>query len=233
MKRLYFSLSILITILALTLTGSHSAQGYIANTASLAAPTQRLTDLGDLRYVLEYSQNSRTGTWSPDFDPQLTEFVKSVKNEGSRTIQGIYVRDVLSMAVIQQPAGNAGWVSETDNVITQFGMATRYNTTGLLAHNTHAGEKFSKLKEGQIVVVVNGKGKLQRYKISSIYRFQALQPNNPYSDFIDLETNQKLSATALFYQVYTGDHHLTFQTCIAQNGDFSWGRLFVLATPLD
>lgn len=232
MKRLYFSLSIVITILALALSGSHSAQAYLENNTFLSAPTRRTADLGDLRYVLEYRQNSAAGSWSPAFDARLTSFIQSVKNENSSAIKGIYVRDVLSMPVVQQPAGNAGWVSETDNAITQFGMASRYNTTGLLAHNTHAGAEFSQLKKGQIVVVINGKGELQRYKIATIYRFQALQPTNPYSDFIDLETNQKLSATDLFYQVYTGEHHLTFQTCIEQNGDSSWGRLFVLAYPL-
>ena len=238
MKRLYFSLSMIITILALALTGAQTAQAYpqpydfSRNTISLFA------DLGDLSYVLEYRQNNVINRWTPAFDKKLTSFIDQVKDaqserSASSVIRGIYVRDVLSMPVVQQPGGNAGWVSESDDTITQFGMASRYDTTGLLAHNTHAGADFFKLRKGQVVSIVNGKGQVTRYKIEAIYKFQALQPTNPYSDFIDLDNNQKLSATELFYQVYTGPHHLTFQTCIEKDGEFSWGRLFVLAYPLN
>lgn len=231
MKRLYFSLSIIITILALALTGAQTVQAYPDtndfrhNTISLFA------DLGDLSYILEYRQNNVVSRWTPAFDKKLTTFIDQVKDKSS-VIRGIYVRDVFSLPIVQQPGGNAGWVSESDDTITQFGMASRYNTTGLLAHNTHAGADFFKLQKGQVVSVVNGNGQVTRYKIEAIYKFQALQPTNPYSDFLDLDTNQKLSATELFYQVYTGPHHLTFQTCIEKDGEFSWGRLFVLAYPL-
>ncbi len=59
------------------------------------------------------------------------------------------------------------------------------------------------------------------------------QPDSPYSDFIDLENSQKLTSTQLFNFVYTGEHHVTFQTCIAKGSNLTWGRLFVIATPLD
>jgi hypothetical protein len=35
----------------------------------------------------------------------------------------------------------------------------------------------------------------------------------------------------MFKRVYFGDRHLTFQTCIAKDGEASWGRLFVIAVP--
>ena len=31
---------------------------------------------------------------------------------------------------------------------------------------------------------------------------------------------------------YDGDAHVTFQTCILQDGNSSWGRLFVTAIPV-
>jgi len=203
MKRLYFSLSIIITILALALTGMQPAQANFETTIARGTTIGLFADLGDLSFILEYRQNNVIGRWTPAFDRGLTAFIEQVRDERSTrgtksAIRGIYVRDVLSMPVVQQPGGNAGWVSESDNTITQFGMATQYNTTGFEA----------------------------------VYQFQALQPTNPYSNFVDLETNQQLTATELFYRVYTGAHHLTFQTCIEKDGEYSWGRLFVLAYPL-
>jgi hypothetical protein len=35
----------------------------------------------------------------------------------------------------------------------------------------------------------------------------------------------------MFNRVYTGTHHLAFQTCIQAHGNMSWGRLFILAMP--
>jgi hypothetical protein len=41
----------------------------------------------------------------------------------------------------------------------------------------------------------------------------------------------QLSSTDLFNQMYTGGNKVVFQTCIYANGNWSWGRLFVTATP--
>ena len=40
-----------------------------------------------------------------------------------------------------------------------------------------------------------------------------------------------LTADQMFKRVYTGDRHITFQTCIFAEGISSWGRLFVVAVP--
>ena len=60
---------------------------------------------------------------------------------------------------------------------------------------------------------------------------EALDPTNPYSTFRDLASAERLTAEQLFKKVYRGDRHVTFQTCMEANGDLSWGRLFVIATP--
>jgi hypothetical protein len=62
-------------------------------------------------------------------------------------------------------------------------------------------------------------------------QFQALQPTSPYSSFRDLDSDETFTAEQVFKQVYTGDRHVTFQTCIAGPESLSWGRLFVIATP--
>lgn len=233
MKRLCFSFSILISILALLLGGSQTVQAYSDNNELRRQPYSIFADMDDYRYYLQFIEHG-VGSQANSLkkDKNLLSFIQQVSDTSS-AIRGVYVQNVMEMPVVQQPAGNAGWVSESDNAITQFGMASKYNTTGLLAHNVHAGAAFFDLQKGQTVVVVLGNGQTKSYKIDTIYRFQALQPTNPYSNFVDLETNQQLSATDLFYRVYTGSHHLTFQTCIEQDGNLSWGRLFVLASPLN
>ncbi|MFN3491076.1 MAG: hypothetical protein ACK40V_02555, partial [Anaerolineales bacterium] len=58
-------------------------------------------------------------------------------------------------------------------------------------------------------------------------------PLSPYSNFIDLETEEFLTAEGLFNKVYRGDFHVTLQTCIEKDGSLSWGRLFIVAKPLN
>jgi len=232
MKRLYFSIILIITIFGLFFGGSQPVQAYPASANFSASRSVILPDINDYRYYMDYIRRSAADKSNNVLaDSKLRNFVKEV-NTGSSAIAGVYVRGTLALQVIQQPSGNAGWVSESDNAITQFGMASNFNTTGLLAHNTHAGAEFFDLKVGQTVVVVKGNGEISKYRVDAIQEYQALQPTNPYSNFVDLDTNQTLTATDLFYKVYTGSHHITFQTCIEKDGEYSWGRLFVIATPI-
>ena len=75
--------------------------------------------------------------------------------------------------------------------------------------------------------IVYGDGAMKRY------RFQALDPYSPYSDFVDLSTGETQSVGEVFELVYTGGDHVTFQTCIENSGNPSWGRLFVIVTPVN
>jgi hypothetical protein len=161
----------------------------------------------------------------------LADFIASLALDGSNTIAGVFVPDTLAMQVRQQPAGKPGYVSSVDNILTQFGLASQYGTTGLLAHNDLAGTQFFNLSAGQQVFLVKGDGTVKEYTISTIRRFQAKQPNSPFSNFLDLDQGDvELSVEALFYQVYRGADQVVFQTCIEQNGISTWGRLFVIAT---
>lgn len=165
--------------------------------------------------------------------PRYGDFITTVSNGDASVIRGVFVPNVLALRVQQQPDNNDGYVSSVLGVATQFRLAAQSGVTGLLAHNYISGDLFFDLDIDQEVNVVYGDGSVQRYIISEIYEYQALQPNSTFSDFIDLETNQKLSSTQLFNQVYTGENHVTFQTCIAKDGNLTWGRLFVIATPIE
>ncbi len=161
----------------------------------------------------------------------FTEFSQSVQNGQADVLTGVYVSDVLALPVVQQPYGNAGYVSNNDGEATQFRMASQFGNIGLLAHNHLSGKSFSQLAVGQEVRLVNGDGSVEYFVIAEVLRYQALQPHNPYSNFRNLDKDETLSAEQMFKRVYFGDRHVTFQTCIEAEDNLSWGRLFVIAIP--
>lgn len=164
--------------------------------------------------------------------PPFQEFINSVKNGQATVVSGVYVDNILALRVIQQPAGAPAFVSSINNTVTQFGMAADYGTIGLLAHNYLSGSSFFNLVEGQEVKIVYGDGSVERFVITAIYRYQALNPYSTNSDFVDLNTNATISAAEVFAKVYSGERHITLQTCIKMVSEFSWGRLFVIAMPI-
>ena len=163
--------------------------------------------------------------------PTFKDFSNSVQNGQHGVLRGVYTRDVLALPVVQQPAGSPGFVSGYDGLLTQFGMAAQYGTIGLLAHNHLAGRSFSGLAAGQQVRLVYGDGHIERIVITEILEYQALEPSSPYSSFRDLASDEVLSAQQMFQRVYQGERHITFQTCIDDEGNPSWGRLFIIAEP--
>ncbi len=163
--------------------------------------------------------------------PDFAEFKETVQNREANTLRGVYVPGILALPIAQQPAGNAGYVSNKVGEVTQFGMATQFGNVGLLAHNHLSGSDFSSLAVGQEVRLVYGNGTVEYFEITQVLKFEALEPNNPYSSFRDLSNDEFLTAAQLFKKVYGGERHVTFQTCIANAESLSWGRLFVLATP--
>jgi len=162
----------------------------------------------------------------------VNDFVQSLFDGNANTIRGLYVNNKFAFPVVQQPSGNAGFVATTEDVITDFAMPRKYGVTGLLAHNYLAGDEFFGLEIGDLIQVVYGDGTVLMYQVSDIQSYQALSPNSPSSNFVDLATSEKLTANELFKRVYMGEHHLTLQTCIQQGSEDSWGRLFVIADPV-
>lgn len=161
----------------------------------------------------------------------FAEFNKSVQNGEAGVLRGVYVPDVLALPVVQQPANKPYYVSNRDDQITQFAIASQYGNTGLLAHNTLSGRLFSQLAMGQEVRLVYGDGKVEYYVIAQSMRFQALQPESVSSSFRNLDRSETLTSGQMFNRAYMGESRVVFQTCIAAEGDPSWGRLFVIAVP--
>lgn len=164
--------------------------------------------------------------------PNLPSFIDSIKDGNANILRGIYVEGVIAFPVVQQPYGTPGYVSTTDSVVTQFSMASEVGNLGLLAHNTLAGASFPQLKIGDTIILIYGDGHTQGFLVSDIQQYQATDPLSPYSYFKDLASETTLSALDLFNKVYRGDYHLTLQTCIDNQGNASWGRLFIIATPI-
>ena len=160
------------------------------------------------------------------------EFSKTVETDEAHILRGVYVENALALPVVQQPEGKATYVSTRDGEVTQFSTVSQYGNIGLLAHNHLSGKSFLQLTVGQEVRLVYADGRTEYFVVAKILRYQALEPDSPYSSFKNLDNkNEVLSAGEMFNRVYQGDHHITFQTCIKANGNSSWGRLFIVATP--
>jgi hypothetical protein len=168
----------------------------------------------------------------PNTIPSLNTFIETVADGNASALRGVYVSSVMALSIVQQPAGYPGYVSTAESVATQFGIAAEVGNVGLLAHDTHAGKFFSNIKQGDLIVLVYGDGHTESFMANSIQRYQALDPLNPRSEFKDLETQTTYTAEQLFNNVYRGGYHVTLQTCIENNGNASWGRLFIVATPV-
>lgn len=157
--------------------------------------------------------------------------LRPANEDDSNTIASIFVPNLFFYSVVQQPENDPGFVSPLENVITEFGLPQNYGNIGLLAHNYLAGETFEGLSIGQEIYLFYEDGHADRYTVSQIFRFRAFEPNDTNSRFEDLSTGETLSASEVFTEMYAGEAHLTLQTCIYANGDYSWGRLFVIALP--
>jgi hypothetical protein len=178
---------------------------------------------------------SAGGSYTPDPDysiPSLPVFIAQVAEGPAEKVAGVYVKDILALPVIQQPANQPGYVSTRPDTITQFSMAEQFGSIGLLAHNFAAGDLFFDLQEGDLVILIHGDGHLQHYQISSTASYQALEPSNPRSAFRELSGDEIIPASELFSRVYAQPGEITFQTCIAMGDIDSWGRYFVHASPV-
>lgn len=170
---------------------------------------------------------------APGASPAFHHFLEQVLDGQPGVIRGVYVENVLALRVVQQPDKDWKYVSEEWGTVTQFQSAARNGVIGLLAHNYLSGQSFFQLALGQEVIVVNGNGKLLRYRISDIQRYQKVDSKSLSSPLIDLQTGKELSVNQVFQRVYSGTDHVTFQTCIAKDGDSTWGLIFVIATPVE
>jgi hypothetical protein len=168
------------------------------------------------------------------FPVSLSEFRMSLPTADPNLIVGVYSPGLLALPVVQQPGGQLAYVSNRFGTATQFRMASDYGSIGLLAHNTLSGADFFNLSTGSDIVLIFGDGRSKTYRVVDTDSYKALSPRSPYSDFINLETDEpRLSAETLFRRIYQQENRLVLQTCIEAEGNVSWGRLFVIAVPVE
>jgi hypothetical protein len=89
------------------------------------------------------------------------------------------------------------------------------------------------MQVNQDIILVYGDGSLKNYRVSATQSYQALSPNNPYSNFISTDSDKTLSSEEVFKQVYAKGNQLVFQTCIQKGNEDSWGRLFIIADEVE
>lgn len=143
------------------------------------------------------------------------------------------IPDTPPITIEQQPKGDYSYVSNKANTVTQFGMSKdEGGALGYLAHNTKAGELFSKLKVGDTIGVLSEvpttRGGYSK-KVKDIRKFQALSPNSTNSAFVEIGTGKQYTADELYKEMYTNAGNLILQTCITQDGNDNWGRMFIVA----
>jgi hypothetical protein len=158
--------------------------------------------------------------------------IAQVFTTGQDQVTGVVAEGLFSYPVITQNKNEPISVSTARNTLTQYGMAAQFGNIGLLAHNYLAGSRFFELTTGQRVYLFFGTGRVETFIVNRVLQYEALSPQNPYSDFRPAGSDKVISAAEMFNLVYGGAYHLTFQTCIEREGVSSWGRLFVIAEPV-
>ena len=166
--------------------------------------------------------------------PDENSFAKLVENGQSEVLRGVYVKNLMALRVVQQPIGNDAFVSPVDGYLTEFSMASKQGNRGLLTHNYLAGEVFSELYPGQEIDLIYGDREIKTYVVTEIQQYRALTPDSPMSDFVSLNSGIKFTASSLFSKIYARETgNLVLQTCIYADQIPTWGRLFVIAKPIE
>jgi hypothetical protein len=209
-------------------TEANAEPGALMNSAFTADLQKESPSESSAREAL-VAQNTEIGLENIN---TLDSFVQSVSGGKASQVAGVFVDGALALSVGQQPAGSPGYISNNLGEVSQFALASEYGSLGLLAHNFLSGKDFFNLSAGQVISLVYGDGQIETYRIKEIRSFEARQPDSNYSDFVDLDNGEKLSASELFHSMYNTNNPLVLQTCIANNGISTWGRVFIIAVPV-
>jgi hypothetical protein len=169
---------------------------------------------------------------SPD-SPGLVNFAQTNVQGEPGQVTGVFAPEIFDLLVEQQPPNHSMYVTEKEGYATQFARPARHNVIGLLAHNTHSGILFYGLDIGHEIYVIMDDGQVLRYQVATISDFQKLQPGNSRSDYVDLESDLRMSTDEVFARFYKNGPHLTLQTCLEREQNKSWGVRFIVALPLE
>lgn len=169
-------------------------------------------------------------TTVPDF-PSLEQFISEVRDGQAGLIRGVYVSGLLALPVIQQPNGDAAFVSDEDGILTEFQNATKHGVIGIMAHNHLSGRLFYELNVGDEIVIIYGDSQLRSFQVTNLNTYQRLERNNIRSDFIDQSNGDKLTSSQVFQRYYRGQERVTLQTCLENDDVLNWGLIFIEAMP--
>lgn len=148
-------------------------------------------------------------------------------------LRTLSIDNLVTLGIVQQPLGNSTFVTPVPGYVTEYQTASDYGTIGLLAHNYLAGRYFFQITPGERITLIYSDQTTASFVVTHIQQYQALSPNSPSSNFIDLDSGKFLTASQLFRKIYknqTGD--LVLQTCIYADRNPTWGRLFIIAEPV-
>lgn len=164
----------------------------------------------------------------------LAQFIQDVTNGNKEAIVGVYSAYTLALPVINQPENQPAWLADEDGIVTNFSLAARAGSIGLLAHYEHSGKAFYQLTPDQSILIVYGDGQTKTYKVKNILYFQAKEPSRASTSFISMDLqNQEYSQEEVFDLVYRHPGRLVLQTCLVGQGSQTWGRMFVIAEPVE
>jgi len=164
----------------------------------------------------------------------LTAIIDSDEDERNSPLREIDIVNLISFQIVQQPTGNSNFVTPLPNYVTAYQKASKYGTIGLLAHNYLAGRYFFQILPGQEIELVYDDNQTDKFVVTEIQQYQALSPDSPSSDFIDLDTGNFFTTSKLFRKIYIGQaDRLVLQTCIYADQNTTWGRLFIIAEPIE
>jgi hypothetical protein len=158
----------------------------------------------------------------------LNNFAAALNNSNASQLVGIYIDNILALRVVQQPSPY--FVSSLTNTVTQFGLAANHGSIGLLAHNYLSGMHFPTIAIGTKINLIFGDGSIKTYLVEKMKKYLALSPDDLHSDFENLDNPSGIiSGDQVIKETY-GTGELVLQTCLENNGNLTWGRLFIIAS---
>jgi hypothetical protein len=165
---------------------------------------------------------------------ELAKFVSEVATGEKDQLTGVFAAFTFAFPIVSQPEQKPAWISGKDGVVTSFSLAGEAGSTGLLAHYERAGKAFYNLKLEQLIQLIYGDGEIKTYRVSEIRFYRALSPSDPLSNFATLDPpGQELTQEELFDKIYKVSGRLVLQTCLEGKGINTWGRMFVIAEPVE
>jgi len=169
---------------------------------------------------------------NPALNSQVLNYDMNLENSQMDIPILLYLNDSTILQIVQQPAENNNFVTSFPNYVTEYRTASNFGTIGLLAHSELAGQHFFQVLPGQEIKLAYSDSHTEKFIVTTIHRYQALSPNSPSTDFIELTTGDQLTASQLFNKVYRNQTgNLVLQTCIHADQNPTWGRLFIIAEP--